>query len=83
MTTLKPEEVIAIADQFAVPNFPWDEDLVKLAAAIEAELRKKWFAEPVAYEVTPVGGIRCLTVSSTVAAKHNGVPLYAAPQEES
>lgn len=47
MSTLTPEEVGQMINGFGLPPGP----ATMFAAALEAELRKRWFAEPYVYEL--------------------------------
>jgi hypothetical protein len=83
MSTLTPEEIDKLAENFTTRYYGddccWDEvDVQGFAAAIEAALRAKWFAEPAAYLSTDPklwGGSRIKPQGTFT------VPVFAAPQE--
>lgn len=84
MSTLTPEEVQAIAaahtdEHYGDDCIYYETDFVGFAAALEAELRKRWFAEPVAYmdrgDFWPA--------IEWPMTRESAEPLYAAPTEES
>jgi hypothetical protein len=78
MTTLKPEEAWKLANEaFIGPAY--NARVYALACAIEAELRRRWFAEPAAYLSTDPkswGGSRIRPQGTFT------VPVYAAPKDQ-
>lgn len=103
MATLKPEEIYALVAQ-CLGNPLLAEDLaqdftvhteasewIEFAAAIEAELRKRWFAEPIGQATWGLKGITQRFTEPVIAtnpaywrarAKYEWIPVYAAPQDQ-
>ena len=92
MSTIKPEELVEIIRGVYGSNpATWPHTLPTFAAALEAELRKRWFAEPSAWLVadgkTFVNKPFSHEAQADMSIKERNdgarkLPLYTAPHEQ-